>query len=146
MRFELWIKIHGQNRNPFVCQHVSQMEHKSGLPHSTFVVEKPNRGHHRDWQFGCMFGGMPKMQVYLPDDLYAQVKAQGQNFNVSGILQQALQQRIDHENRLAAGREAIADYEADFGVFTETELAEQAKLDLENSVFPQAKRKRPQAA
>ena len=86
------------------------------------------------------------MQVYLPDDLYAQVKAQGQNLNVSGILQQALQERIDHENRLAAGREAVADYEAEFGAFTETELAAQAKLDLENSIHPRAKRKRPKAA
>jgi post-segregation antitoxin (ccd killing protein) len=89
---------------------------------------------------------MPKMQVYLPDDLYAQVKAEGQNFNVSGILQQALQERIDHESRLVAGREAVADYEAEFGAFTEEELAEQASLDLENSIYPQAKRKRPHAA
>jgi post-segregation antitoxin (ccd killing protein) len=89
---------------------------------------------------------MPKMQVYLPDDLYAQVKAQGQDFNVSGILQKALQERIDHENRLAAGREAVADYETEFGAFTEKELAEQARLDLENSIHPQAKRKRPKAA
>ena len=86
------------------------------------------------------------MQVYLPDDLYAQVKALGQTFNVSGILQQALQDRIDHENRLAAGREAVADYEAEFGAFTEAELAVQATLDLENSVYPQAKRKRRLAA
>jgi post-segregation antitoxin (ccd killing protein) len=89
---------------------------------------------------------MPKMQVYLPDELYAQVKAQGQNFNVSGILQQALQERIDHESRLVAGREAVADYEAEFGTFTETELAAQAKLDLENSAYPQPKRKRKLAA
>jgi post-segregation antitoxin (ccd killing protein) len=89
---------------------------------------------------------MPKMQVYLPDDLYAQVKAQGQNFNVSGILQQALQERIDHENRLAAGREAVADYEAEFGAFTDAKLATQAKLDLENSIYPQAKRTRRLAA
>ena len=89
---------------------------------------------------------MPKMQVYLPDDLYAQVKAQGQDFNVSGILQQALQERIDHENRLVAGREAIADYEAEFGALTDAGLAEQAKLDLKNSVYPQAKRKRRLAA
>jgi post-segregation antitoxin (ccd killing protein) len=89
---------------------------------------------------------MPKMQVYLPDDLYSQVKAQGQNFNVSGILQQALQERIDHENRLTAGREAVADYEAEFGAFTEADLTEQASLDLENSIHPQAKRKRPKAA
>ena len=89
---------------------------------------------------------MPKMQVYLPDDLYAQVKAQGQNFNMSGILQQALQERVDHENRLAAGREAVADYEAEFGAFTETELAEQATLDMENSIYPQTKGKRPLAA
>jgi post-segregation antitoxin (ccd killing protein) len=89
---------------------------------------------------------MPKMQVYLPDDLYAQVKGQGQNFNVSGILQQALQERIDHENLLAAGREAVSNYEAEFGTFTETELAAQASLDLENSIYPRAKRKRPNAA
>lgn len=81
------------------------------------------------------------MQVYLPEDLYAQVKVQGQNFNVSRILQHALQERIDHEDRLAAGREAIADYEAEFGAFTETELAAQAKLDLENTAYPQPKRK-----
>ena len=86
------------------------------------------------------------MQVYLPDDLYAQVKAQGQSFNVSGILQQALQERIDHESRLDAGRDAVTDYEAEFGAFTETELAAQATLDLENSVYPQPKRKRKLAA
>jgi Arc/MetJ-type ribon-helix-helix transcriptional regulator len=93
---------------------------------------------------------MPKMQVYLPDDLYAQVKAQvkaqGQDFNVSGILQQALQERIDHENRLAAGREAVADYETEFGAFPDADLTEQASLDLENSIHPQRKKKRPHAA
>ena len=62
---------------------------------------------------------------------------------MSGILQQALQERIDHENRLAAGREAIADYEAEFGAFAETELAEQATSDVENSIYPQTKGKDP---
>ena len=33
---------------------------------------------------------MPKMQVYLPDELYEKVKSQTARLNVSGILQDAL--------------------------------------------------------
>ena len=86
------------------------------------------------------------MQVYLPDDLYAQVKALGKDFNVSGILQHALQERIDHEHRLTAGREALADYQAEHGQLTKSELADQAETDLSNSIYPQPKKQTKRAA
>ncbi len=95
---------------------------------------------------------MPKMQVYLPDELYAKVKAQQPRLNVSGILQEALEEHLAELGRREALDEAIADYEAEFGAFTEEQLDRRVEADLRDMVFPGStpvkarKRKGPSAA
>ena len=79
---------------------------------------------------------MPKMQVYLPDELYAKVKAQQPRLNVSGILQEALEEHLAVLGRRQALDEAIADYEAEFGAFTEEQLDRRVEADLRDMVFP----------
>jgi post-segregation antitoxin (ccd killing protein) len=82
---------------------------------------------------------MPKMQVYLPDELHARVKAQQPRLNVSAILQEALEAHLAVLGRRQALDEAIADYEAEFGVLTQEELDRQVADDLRNMVFPGSK-------
>lgn len=50
---------------------------------------------------------MPKMQVYLPADLYERVKARSDELNVSALLQDALAQRLAQLDRLDAARAAL---------------------------------------
>jgi post-segregation antitoxin (ccd killing protein) len=88
---------------------------------------------------------MPKMQVYLPDLLYEQVKAQGARLNVSGILQEALDHRLAELARLDALAAAIDAHTAESGPFTEAELDRQADSDRAVVVHPR-KRKRSTAA
>jgi post-segregation antitoxin (ccd killing protein) len=89
---------------------------------------------------------MPKMQVYLPDDLYEQLKRVGVELNVSGILQEALVLRLAHLERLRLLGEALADYQAEFGSFDGTELDKQESIDKQSAVRPKAKKKRQTAA
>lgn len=79
---------------------------------------------------------MPKMQVYLPDELYERLKAHGEDLNVSRILQEALTRHLDDEERWEAGRAAVADYEAEFGKITEDEMCAQVEADKRNAVHP----------
>ena len=85
---------------------------------------------------------MPKVQVYLPDELYERLKAHGEHLNVSGILQEALTRQLADMERREALIAAVADYEAEFGAFTEEELRERAEADKRNAIHPPPRRKR----
>ena len=61
------------------------------------------------------------------------VKA-GRFESISAWVNEALADKNAHEERLAAGRAAVADYEAEFGKITDDERAEQRRLDRENAV------------
>ena len=86
------------------------------------------------------------MQVYLPDDLYEQLKGVGVELNVSRILQEALVLRLAHLERLRHLGEAVADYQSEFGPFTAAELDEQEAIDKQSAVRPKSKKKRQTAA
>jgi post-segregation antitoxin (ccd killing protein) len=89
---------------------------------------------------------MPKMQVYLPDDLYEKVKSRTDRVNVSGILQDALAEHLSDLERLDALAAAVDSYEAEFGVFSDEELNRQADSDQKRTARPRAKKKRASAA
>ncbi len=89
---------------------------------------------------------MPKMQVYLPHDLYRDVKSFGAAINVSAVLQAALTEHLAALERSRAVAEAIAHYEAEFGMITDDEVARQSADDRANAVQPKAKKKRRSAA
>lgn len=91
---------------------------------------------------------MPKMQVYLPDDLYERVKSQGPDLNVSGVLQEALEKRLAHIERLQALAAAVAEHEHRNGAFTSDDLVDGERRDRAAAVRPGAAKKsaRPLAA
>ncbi|MEO8698285.1 MAG: hypothetical protein ABI658_32625 [Acidimicrobiales bacterium] len=89
---------------------------------------------------------MPKMQVYLPDELYDQVKKQASRLNVSGVLQEALVQRLAELERRDALAAAVASYEDEFGSFTEEELKRQAEEDKRAVTRPKSNKKAISAA
>lgn len=88
---------------------------------------------------------MPKMQVYLPDELYERLKAHGEHLNVSGILQAALTRQLANMERREALIAAVADYEAEFGKITDEEMRAQEEVDKLNVIHPPPKRKKPTA-
>lgn len=59
--------------------------------------------------------------------------ALGQASSLSAWVNTALADRAEKERRLAAMDAAIADYEAEFGVMTAEEMAEQQRLDRLNA-------------
>jgi hypothetical protein len=63
---------------------------------------------------------MPKMSIYLPENLYAVVKAQ--DLPVSEILQEALRAKLEVDEKLRALDEFIADLVAEVGEPTEAEI------------------------
>jgi post-segregation antitoxin (ccd killing protein) len=83
---------------------------------------------------------MPKMQVYLPDELYLRVKTRGGSINVSGLLQEAIEARLAELERVEAQRVAIGQYEKKFGKVSAKERAEQKRKDAANAVYPKAKK------
>jgi post-segregation antitoxin (ccd killing protein) len=89
---------------------------------------------------------MPKMQVYLPDDLYDLVKTRGASINVSGILQEALTARLEELERIEAHAVAIKQYEKRLGKLSAKELAQQRKQDEAHAVYPRTKKTRSVAA
>ena len=95
---------------------------------------------------GCIVGRMPKMQVYLPDELYEKIKSQTARLNVSGILQDALALRLDQLERQDALGAAVDSYTAEFGAFTDEELRRQAEADKKQIVHPRTKKKASSAA
>ncbi|MEZ5408197.1 MAG: hypothetical protein R2761_09235 [Acidimicrobiales bacterium] len=85
---------------------------------------------------------MPKMQVYLPEDLYRQVKDEGDRINVSAILQDALTDHLAYLRRQRALADAVAAYEAEFGAFTEAEMDAQDAADKANAITTPVKKTR----
>ncbi len=86
------------------------------------------------------------MQVYLPADLYARAKSRGEKFNVSGVLQAALEETLDELDRQDALARAVASFETDRGAFTATELAAQQKADETAARAVRPRRRRSTAA
>ena len=67
---------------------------------------------------------MPRMQVYLPDAMYEQVKARG--LPVSELLQGAVQAELRRQDLLAETTRYVADLLADVGQPT---VAHRARAD-----------------
>lgn len=69
---------------------------------------------------------------------------EGRAESVSAWVNEALTERVAKERRLAAAAEAIALYEAQYGVITEEEMAEQERADREAAarVREEARRRR----
>lgn len=67
---------------------------------------------------------MPRMQVYLPDAMYKQVKARA--LPVSELLQKAVEAELRRQDLLAATGHHLTDLVAKFG---EPTAAEQARAD-----------------
>jgi hypothetical protein len=80
------------------------------------------------------------MQVYLPAELYEKIKSQAARLNVSGILQDALAQRLDQLERQDAVAAAVDSYTAEFGVFSDEELNRQAEADQKQTLRPPTKK------
>lgn len=73
-----------------------------------------------------------RLTVTVDADLLAavnEVVERGDADSVSALVNEVLAERIDRERRLAAGWEAVAAYEAEFGEITEAEIAEQHRAD-----------------
>lgn len=62
---------------------------------------------------GCILRRMPRMQVYLPDELYEAVKKGG--LPASELLQDAVRVEVRRRELLAAGERYIADLAAQVG-------------------------------
>ena len=60
--------------------------------------------------------------------------ASGRASSLSAWVSAALTERVAHERRLIAMAEAIAKYEAEFGVITEEEMAAQLAADERDAV------------
>jgi post-segregation antitoxin (ccd killing protein) len=88
---------------------------------------------------------MPKMQVYLPDELYRRVKAED-DLNVSKVLQDALGELFAQRERAKALDELIAAYEAEHGVITDEEMEAQEAADRANAYVSTGKPKRRRSA
>lgn len=64
---------------------------------------------------------MPRLQVYLPDDLYAEVKSRG--LPASELLQNAVRAELRRIELLAATDEYLAELVAEVGEPTEADRA-----------------------
>jgi post-segregation antitoxin (ccd killing protein) len=64
---------------------------------------------------------MPRMQIYLPEDLYAEVKSR--NLRVSELLQQAVRTEIRRQELADAADEYLEELIAEVGEPTPEELA-----------------------
>jgi hypothetical protein len=67
--------------------------------------------------------------------------ASGEADSLSAWVNLALAERAEKERQRAAAEEAIADYEAEFGVMTSKELALQARLDRVAAIRVRARRR-----
>lgn len=65
---------------------------------------------------------MPRLQVYLPDDLHAAVKAQG--LPASEMLQKAVRKELRRQELLAETDKYLEELVAEVGEPTEAEVAE----------------------
>ena len=64
--------------------------------------------------------------------------AAGQSPSLSAWVSLAIAERIAKERRLAALADAVSAYEADFGVISEQEMADQARADRSTAVVVRA--------
>ena len=64
----------------------------------------------------CIVRRMPRMQVYLPDDLHAAVKEHG--FPASEMLQKAVRDEIRRLELIKAGEEYLEELRAEVGPST----------------------------
>lgn len=64
---------------------------------------------------------MPRIQVYLPDDLYAEVKSRG--LPASELLQKAVRAELRREELLRATDEYLAELVAEVGEPTDADRA-----------------------
>jgi len=62
---------------------------------------------------GCIYRRMPRMQVYLPDDLYEKLKARG--LPASELLQKAVRAELHRQDLLAATDQYLASLVAQVG-------------------------------
>jgi hypothetical protein len=69
---------------------------------------------------------MPRMQIYLPDDLYAEVKAR--NLRASELLQQAIRAEIRREEQVQAMAEFVQDAIHEYGEPSPTAIARAEEL------------------
>ena len=65
---------------------------------------------------------MPRMQIYLPDELYAEVKAR--KLRVSELLQQAIRAELRREEQIQAMAEFVQETIREYGEPSAEELAE----------------------
>lgn len=79
---------------------------------------------------------MPKMQVYLPEELHARVKRYGSAVNVSGILQAALMEAIANLERREALAEALSEFEANHGEVSEQRIEQRRLADQAAALRP----------
>ncbi len=70
----------------------------------------------------CMVRRMPRMQVYLPDDLYEQLKAKG--LPASALLQQAVRAELRRQALLAETDIYLDELLAEVGEPTADEVAQ----------------------
>ena len=66
-------------------------------------------------------GRMPRMQVYLPDDLYAIVKSQG--LSASRLLQDAVRDQCLRQEKIRAAQEYVQEIYDELGPPTAEEIA-----------------------
>ncbi len=64
---------------------------------------------------------MPRMQVYLPDDLYAEVKAQG--LPASELLQEAVRVELKRRRLAQAGEDYLTELLAEVGTLDPADTA-----------------------
>jgi len=60
--------------------------------------------------------------------------ADGQADSLSGWVSAALSEKVDRDRKLAHLRDAVADYEAEFGEITAEEMVAQGRADREDAV------------
>jgi len=70
---------------------------------------------------GCIYRRMPRMQLYLPDDLYELVKTRG--LPASELLQKAVRAELRRLDLLEENARYLAELEAEVGEPTPAELA-----------------------
>ncbi len=87
-------------------------------------AEPSHRRHLRTVPRGCICRRMPRMQVYLPEELYRQVKTRG--LAVSELLQKALAAEMRRQDLLAETEKYLAGLTKRVG---EPSPAEQARAD-----------------
>lgn len=69
----------------------------------------------------CILGCMPRMQVYLPQDLYAELKAE--ELPASELLQEAVRVEIKRRRLARAGEEYLTELLKDVGTPDAAETA-----------------------